>query len=166
MAIKTFTDNTSLPASDINTYLNNFDNAAAVSLTSNFNISNGADTVITWSSAEYDNNTMFSAGTPDRLTIKTAGIYVVTATITWPSNSTGERISWIQKNGTTGTRWGNRRGGAWSSGVTEYSIAAQITCAVNDYIQIGNYQNSGGTLALQSAATSRTRMEVSRISAL
>ncbi len=166
MAIKTFTDSTTLPASDINTYLNNFDNAAAVSLTSNFNISNGADTVITWSAAEYDNNTMFSAGTPDRLTIKTAGIYVVTATITWPSNATGERISWIQKNGSATVRWGNRRGGGWASGVTEYSVAAQITCAVNDYIQIGNYQNSGGTLALQSASTNRTRMEVGRISSL
>jgi hypothetical protein len=165
MAIKTFTDNTGLPASDINTYLNNYDNAAAVSLTSNFNISNGADTVITWSAAEYDNNTMFSAGTPDRLTIKTAGVYIVTATICYPSNSNGERIAWIQKNGTTATRWGNRRGGGWTTGNTEFSIAAQITCAVNDYIQIGTYQSSGGTLALQSVATSRTRMEVARLSA-
>ena len=136
--------------------------AAAVSLTSDLNIANGTDTVITWSAAEYDNNSMFSAGTANRLTIQTAGIYVVTATVCYPSNSNGERIAWIQKNGTNATRWGNRRGGGWTTGNTEFSVTAQITCAVSDYIQIGTYQSSGGTLALQSVATSRTRLEVSR----
>lgn len=163
MAIKTFTDNTTLPASDINTYLNNFDNAAAVQLTTDQSVANASDSVVSWSSAVYDNNTMFAAGTPNRLTIKTAGIYVVTATITWPSNSTGERISWFQLNGSSGTRWGNRRGGGWASGPTEYSITAQITCVVNDYIQLGVFQNSSGALSLQSAATNRTRMEVARV---
>ena len=165
MAIKTFTTGEVLTASDTNTYLNNYDAAAAVQLTSNLSVANGADTVITWSSSVYDNDTMFAAGTPNRLTIKTAGIYVVTATLTWAANSTNERISWIQKNNDASVRWGNRRGGAWT-GQTEYSIAAQITCAVNDYIQIGVYQNSGGALVLNSAATSRTRMEVARISGL
>ncbi len=135
--------------------------AAAAELTSNASISNGSDTVITWSSSVYDNDTMFSAGTANRLTIKTAGIYIVTATLCWVTNSTGERISWIQKNNDNTTRWGNRRGGAWS-GQTEYSISSQITCAVNDYIQIGVYQNSGGSLALNSVGTSRTRLEVAR----
>jgi len=135
----------------------------AVKISSPAAISNGADSVVSWASATYDNDTMFSAGTPNRVTVKTAGIYVVTSTIVWPSNNTGERISWIQLNGSTATRWGNRRGGAWSSGPTEYSIAAQIKCAVNDYIQLGVYQSSGGSLDLQSAGTGGTQMEVARI---
>ena len=138
--------------------------AAGVRLTADMTTTTNADSVITWSSASYDNNTMFSAGTPNRLTVKTAGIYVCTATIAWASNSTGERISWFQLNGSSAARWGNRRGGAWSTGPTEYSICAQISCAANDYIQVGFWQASGGNLALSSAATGRTSMEVARLS--
>jgi hypothetical protein len=140
-----------------------FAGACAVSRTTSFTVANGADTVVSWSSANYDNNSMFSAGTPNRITVNTAGIYLVTATFAWPSNSTGERIGWIQLNGTNATRWGNRRGGAWSSGPTEFSITAQINCVAGDYIQAGVYQSSGGNLDLQGVATGATRMEVARI---
>jgi hypothetical protein len=140
-----------------------FAGACAVSRTTSFTVANAADTVVSWSSANYDNNSMFSAGTPNRITVNTAGIYLVTATFAWPSNSTGERIGWIQLNGTNATRWGNRRGGAWSSGPTEFSITAQINCVTGDYIQAGVYQSSGGNLDLQGVATGATRMEVARI---
>lgn len=163
MAVKTFTTEV-LTSADTNTYLNN-NFAAGVSLTADQSVANGTDTVVSWTAALYDNNTMFSAGTPNRLTVKTAGVYIVTATICWPSNSTGERINWIQLNGSTTTRYGNRRGGGWTTGPTEYSIAAQINCVVNDYIQLGVYQSSGGALSMNgTAATGRTRMEVAKLS--
>ena len=140
-----------------------FAGACAVSRTTSFTVANAADTVVSWSSANYDNNSMFSAGTPNRITVNIAGIYIVTATFAWPSNSTGERIGWIQLNGSNSVRWGNRRGGAWSSGPTEFSITAQINCVAGDYIQAGVYQSSGGNLDLQGVATGATRMEVARI---
>lgn len=163
MPAKTYTSGEVLTAAMMNTYTSN--SAASVYLTSASSIPNITDSVVTWSSAEYDTDSMFSAGSATRLTCKTAGIYIVTFTLAWPNNSTGERIGWIQKNGSTADRWGMVRMSPSTTGETIQTAAAQMSLVVNDYIQIGVYQSSGGALNLNGTGTARTRFSAGRISA-
>ena len=159
----TWTSGQTVTAAQMNSYTNNC--SASIYRTSALAIANASDVVVTWSTSEFDTDTCWAAGSNDRLTIKTAGIYVVSATIAWASNGTGERISWIQKNGSSSDRWGMVRQGAWSTGETMYNVVSIMSLVVNDYVQVGVYQASGGNLNLNGSGTARTRFGIARVSA-
>ena len=151
-----------LTAADLNATTNKA--AGSIIRTTNLSISNTTDTIVTFSSSEFDNDTMWNVSNPTRLTITTAGIYIVSYTLSWASNSTGERIGWVQKNGTSVNRWANLRAAgfaaeAWQTG------SALISCVAGDYLQLGCYQSSGGALNLEVNTAKYVRLSAARVSA-
>lgn len=59
-------------------------------------------TTLTWDSEAYDTNDIHSTVTnPSRLTVRTAGKYLVWATVVWEANGAGDRNIEIKKNGQT-----------------------------------------------------------------
>jgi hypothetical protein len=159
-----FTTGQVLTASQMNTYTSNA--AASAYLTSSASIPNISDSIVTWNAEEYDNDSMWTSGSATRITINTEGIYVVCYTLAWAANTTGERIGWVQKNGSSSDRWGMVRTQA-SSGVGEtiQNGVSIIKLNATDYIQVGVYQASGGNLNLLGTGTARTRFSAARVSA-
>lgn len=88
---------------------------------------------------------MWTSGDGSKITIRTAGVYVVTATIQFAANGTGFRQLEILLNGTTvigkEVEAGNSSYSSTLNASTIYSFAA------TNYIQCQVYQNSGGNLA-------------------
>jgi hypothetical protein len=124
----------------------NTDESCRVYTNATQSIADETGTIITvWGSESFDTDTMHDTDTnPGRMTIKTAGTYLVGASIGFSANATGVREVSIEKyNGigvvaTNGTGFANR---------TNYNTP--IGCYdmdVDDYFQVFVWQNSGGSL--------------------
>lgn len=110
------------------------------------NVASPLDTA-PWNGTQIDNwgghsNTVNSS----RYTIQVAGVYQVSALMTWTANATGVREADFQKNGSAL---------AGSVAVSQVSAAQfcsvalpayNIACDVGDYLEVGGYQNSGAAL--------------------
>lgn len=83
-----------------------------------------------------------------RYTVQVAGTYRVSGVVTWTSSATGTRACDVQKNGTRVPS--NSSGSTFVEAVAGFlSVpvpATNVVCAVGDYLEIGAFQNSGGTL--------------------
>ena len=167
--VTTFTAGSVLTAAQLNvasTAVNNLVVPAAVRLdkTANQLISNVADTIITWpASATFDTDSMYSSAATDRITITTAGIYVVTANITFANANAGERIVWLQKNASGTTRFGMSRGMASTGGETTISISTVLSLSVSDYLQVGCYQANGTSVNVLATGTQPTNLSATWI---
>jgi hypothetical protein len=110
--------------------------------------SSGSVQYLTFNSERFDTNTMHSTSvSTGRITFTTAGKYMVGGTIEFAANATGQRMLAIRLNGTTLIHVGPQvdaaaSGGTVVSGTTFYQFAAA------DYVELGGYQTSGGTLAM------------------
>jgi hypothetical protein len=81
-----------------------------------------------------------------RITFNTAGLYIITAVVVWPTNGTGYRWQEILLNGGTGVGQESRT----STTVTDnlgLSLTAHHKAAVNDYVEVQVRQTTGGNLA-------------------
>ena len=98
--------------------------------------------VLAFNSENYDTDAMHDTVTNNsRITIKTAGKYIISAYCTWTSNPTGIRYIAVRLNGTTTIVAGSCPGViSLTQCATEYDLA------VNDYLEFAVYQNSGGPL--------------------
>jgi hypothetical protein len=112
-------------------------------------INNTTDTTLTWASETLDTNTMHDNSTNNsRITIKTAGKYLVNAQITFDTSATGRRVVKIQKNGSDYD--GNVMDGGNFGASYTYIVNTQILdLAVNDYLTVVVYQSSGGALLVR-----------------
>jgi hypothetical protein len=109
----------------------------------------GSNVAYTWSSALLDTATMFSAGTPNRLTVGTAGIYQVNA-IAYVSNTTTYTTAptlRLYVNGSVVAAQGMvyQNGGFVSTTAT---ISTVLSLAATDYIQLTNSFGGGGSLLI------------------
>lgn len=84
-----------------------------------------------------------------RLTCKTAGVYIVTGSLVWDVNSTGIRGLRFRVNG-TGEVYGSTTEPNNGANDNNMSSSAIIKLAVNDYIEMQGFQNSGGNLNVTS----------------
>lgn len=110
--------------------------------------SGGGNTVLTADSENYDNNSMHStASNTSRITIQTAGRYLLIATIVFPANASGFRRGSILHNGTTS--YGGLSGivDSSNSGVRLTSVRT-LVLAASDYVEATAHQTSGSTLAV------------------
>ena len=115
-------------------------NSAAISITTS-----GTAQALTFNSERYDTDTMHDTATnTGRITIKTAGLYVVFALVEFASNATGYRQAYIRLNGTTVIA--AQSGPAATSLGTELNPTCIYKFAVNDYIEVLVAQLSGGAL--------------------
>ncbi len=120
--------------------------ARAYRITSNQTIANNTRTIMLFNTEEFDTDTIHdNSSSSGRLTAKLAGKYIATCSIRWASNSTGGRLATIKKNGTTNV-----------SEHSQYNLSGNhllltgspviVSMAVNDYIEVEVFQDSGGDL--------------------
>jgi hypothetical protein len=117
----------------------------------NQSITTATSTAITFNSERFDTDAMHDVVTnTDRITINTAGLYVISGNVTFDTSATGIRELTIELNGTTAIARlsvGNRS--------DNYNIAS-VTCAyklaATDFVKLVVYQTSGGALNVLSQA--------------
>ena len=113
--------------------------------------STGVDATLTSSSYALDNDTM--SGTPNRITIQTAGVYQVSYSIQFLAHATGYRGATVALNGVgsalSGTGIAPAAMGANSAGGgTSLTNTKLVSLNAGDYLTLVGVQNSGGSLSL------------------
>lgn len=116
-------------------------------------INNNTPTAVTFNQEVLDNDTMHDNSTNnERLTIKTAGLYLFKAQVSFANNATGVRRVYIYKNGVaTNIHWCGE--GANGSDRTTVQVSGIADAAVNDYFTVIADQGSGGALNIEGAAS-------------
>lgn len=125
----------------------------------NQSIPNSTQTALQWNSELEDTHNGHDNSTnPSRYTAPVAGLYLVTATVTWDQNASGIREIGLRVNGSViydGTRVVN------SSNITHVqSVSHLIRLAVGDYVEATVWQNTGGALAVDRTFHSGPLMEI------
>lgn len=112
---------------------------------------NGTDTMVTFGASDFDTDTMGTTGASARITINTAGVYLVTYSVGFAAGTPGGgRFVTIAKNGTGSAL--NATGFGWNGAAGSTSLQSMVTNAVTlslaatDYLQINAWQSSGGNL--------------------
>jgi hypothetical protein len=125
----------------------------------NQSITNAVTTALAFNSERFDTfagaaDTQHDTVTNNnRLTCRYAGKYLIGGNCSFASNATGVRTLSIQSQ--AGTTVGDVQIDACSGGVTDLSVSTMWDMAVNDWVQMLVFQNSGGALnVLVSAAVS------------
>lgn len=118
-------------------------------------------TTITWNSELYDTDSMHDNSTNNsRITIKTAGKYSILAQAEWGINSGGFRFLDMIKNGTDGIA----RVRYQADNASENIISYVGEFAVNDYIELNVFQDTGGDLDFESGTgVENTYLEAHKI---
>lgn len=119
-------------------------------------------TALAFNSERYDTDAIHDPVTNNsRLTCKTAGKYILSGSISFSAHATGLRNLRIRLNGSTvlvdlllGMTFDNQWSGAVS---TIYDLA------VNDYVELTVYQNSGGNLIIYASPNSTPEFMMSRV---
>lgn len=137
-------------------------------------IANSTTTCVTFDTKEQDTDaTMFTASST-AITIQTAGMFLITGSVVFPSNATGYRLLQVAKNPTVSgsgdavtipsigaTAFAASSTAASSAANNYLSVSAVLPLAVNDVIRLAVWQNSGGALNIGDAAVSNvTGMQV------
>jgi hypothetical protein len=85
-----------------------------------------------------------TAVNPNRITIQKAGLYLITATITFPTNTTGRRALELWQNSATQFRVAQVP--PVTGGETTLNCSHYIDLAGGDFMQVRGFQDSGGSL--------------------
>jgi hypothetical protein len=121
-------------------------------LTPNQVIGTGTNTNLTSSSFNYDTDSMSS--TANQITINTAGIYLVSFSMFWPTNATNQRVATVIVSN-TGSASGNN-GYAYSyapgSGTSGFTMANSclVSLTAGQYLNLQVFQASGSSLTVNS----------------
>lgn len=106
-------------------------------------------TALAFNSERFDTDNMHDTVTNNsRITINTAGLYVVTGHVEWAANTTSERIVEFLVNGTNEVAV-QRQSANTTGGAHLFSITTMLKLAATDYIQLRVYQATGGALNVQ-----------------
>lgn len=124
---------------------------------SGFAAANGFS-VVTFDSERYDNGSLHSTSSnTSRITIVTAGVYAVSAHVTFTGSASGaERQLRLLLNGTTSIARQNLLTGGIGADI-EMSVGTVYRFAASDYIEAQVYQDTGGNLTIK--ATGNTSPE-------
>lgn len=119
--------------------------SARVYNNANISIPNNIATALTFNSERWDTDGIHSTVTnTGRMTCVTPALYAIFGHIQFAANATGIRSIFIRLNGTTII--GSQLNHQSSAAIAELSIATHYVLAVNDYVELMVYQNSGGSL--------------------
>lgn len=108
---------------------------------------NAAFTALTFNVERFDTADVHAPADPTRLTAPVAGIYLVSANVSWETNASGAREVNLRKNGSTlvlrdvvqPVGGGN---------TTEQAVSTIVALAAGDFVEVVLRQNSGSTLAI------------------
>jgi len=127
-----------LPTGD---WLPGNDIGARVFRTSSQSIPSGTQTAIAFTGARYNASGIWTAGAPTRFTCNTAGKYLIGGCLSTDPNGSGVRQIGIFLNGTTyiALHQGDNN-------MIHCAVSCVYNLAVNDYLQLITYQDSGVAL--------------------
>lgn len=120
-------------------------------------------TAVPWQTVDVDNDGMFDAGNPTRITAMTPGWYQLTGAAVFEPHATGFRQAEYRRNGLdvfSGIV-------ALSAGASPHSIlpfVGMVRLEAADYVEAIVYQNSGGALDLR-AVNNSPRFELKWVAA-
>ena len=115
-------------------------------------VANNTVSTLAFNSERYDTDTIHDNSTnSERLTCKTAGKYGIWVNIRWASNATGVRdLSLVLSAGPTTIANVNQDSN--DTGVHSMSLYTEYVMAVNEYVTVAVFQDSGGALNVDSAS--------------
>ena len=120
----------------------------SAALTTSQSVPNNTETVLTFGSKTYETDSGIY-GT-NEFAIQTAGVYLISALITWEGNATGVRYVVIRKNGagTAGNLNAAINYASFPPGANRFSqsFCIPLSLAAGDDIDLVVLQNSGGAL--------------------
>jgi len=126
------------------------DVSARVFNTAAISVPHATYTPLTFDSERWDTDAIHdTTTTTSRLTAKTAGKYLIYGHARFGINSSGHRQVGIRLNGSTII--GVTMVDATTSELSVISVATHYALAVNDYVELFAYQNSGGSISVDSA---------------
>lgn len=141
----------------LTTYSARVTNAAAQTITT------ATSTTLTFDTERWDTGALHSTSSnTDRLVGPVAGKYMVTASIEWAANVTGDRLLWIEDSA------GNivaivsqppSTGGA----VTRQSVTTTVDLTAADYVIVRVFQNSGGNLDIRKASRNSPEAMITKV---
>lgn len=119
-------------------------------------ISNTTFTALTYDGETYDTDNYHSTVTnTSRITIPSSAKYLVFANIMWASNNAGTTYEMnLRKNGSTIHSWNQQKPGTSSQQSMPFAIVLDL--AVNDYLEIFMYQDTGGNLGILNTTGQRS----------
>jgi hypothetical protein len=120
-----------------------------VARSSPMNVTTGVTTTVQWNDEISDAGNLFDAGIDNTvITLASTGLYLAVAHTTWASNSSGRRVMEIHG---TGRIIGANNVPPVSAGNTgQVSAGFYTATSVGNQVWVEVFQNSGGTVALQS----------------
>lgn len=122
--------------------------AARASHSATQSIANNTFTALALDSESYDTDTMHDTTTDNsRLTCKTAGTYRLVGAVAFAANASNYRIARLQVNGATVVAQDLRPAQITPTDIVTLSVVADYQLAVNDYVELLVFQNSGGALS-------------------
>jgi hypothetical protein len=133
--------------------------------TANQSATSSIDTIITWAgvSPAMTRGTalQWDSGASTRITVKTAGDYVIYAHLAWENNATGQRTLYIYKNGANLKKI---EVGNANTFFTQIEAVFEHPFVAGDYIEMVGVQVSGGALNALGAGALTTSDTVNRCS--
>lgn len=123
-----------------------------ISRSTNQSTTSATITPVSFDTQQSNTNSMHSIGVnPTRITINTAGVYILTANVSWALNATGFRGLFIYRNGGS-YLLADRIASEWrtpnNGDVTEMIVSRTYKFAAAEFIELVGYQTSGGALNL------------------
>jgi hypothetical protein len=128
--------------------------AASVTRSSNRTVPNNTSVKLEFDAEFFDTADLHSNTTNNtRLVAPVAGIYQVSANVTWSASSVGTRTMSVLRNNTA--RMGDTRAG---SGFGSQSVSGLLLLAAGDFVELVVIQDSGAPLELISTAPLKLEM--------
>lgn len=121
-------------------------------------------TALALDAERWDTDTCHDAAVNNsRLTCRTAGLYYISAQAGFATNATGQRQVAIRLNGATFIAFAAQQ--APTTGGTLFNVGTQYALAVNDYVELVVWQNSGAALLTNVGANYAPEFSMIRLSA-
>ena len=142
----------------------NPDIGARVYNSANISIPHNTNTILTFDSERWDTDTIHDTTTnTSRLTCKTAGKYIISAGVEFSADTAQQRQVKILLNGTTVIAYHSND----TSNVPtpRFAISTPYNLAVNDYVEVQVYQNSGSALNVVAASAYSPEFSIQMIAA-
>ena len=125
-------------------------------------INSATITAVSFSGVAWDTDTMWAAGSPTRLTINTAGYYLVSGHVTWFQDPTGERRVSIRYGGSTYICH-QAAMAITTGGPHRMSTTTAYLFTAGTYIELMVYQDSGAPLVVNSVAGATPELVAHRL---
>lgn len=133
--------------------------------TTNQTISNSTATALSFDAELFDTDGFHDNSTnPTRMTIPAGlgGKYLLWSEAEWTGNTTGERLSYFQKNGVA-TAFGLVRETPGNTSDHDISMSYIMDLSAGDYVEAIYQQSSGGNLAIQTRSSAGPAFIIMRL---